>query len=677
MSRTSLLTIVLVAAWPLVAQSAGQEGSPKNLGEMDIEDLMNIQITSVSKKAQRVKAVAAAVFVITSEDIRRSGLHSLPEILRLAPGVQVAQIDSGSWAISIRGFNDEFSNKLLVLVDGRSIYDELFGGIFWDLQETLIDTIERIEVIRGPGAAIWGTNAVNGVVNIITKSSEATQGAMIEAGGGSQTEVNTGMRYGGKIGSNATYRVVAHYGNQGSFALNDPLVTSRGWANQKLGFRMDWKPTPQDTLMFSGSGYVSDRGHTVQTPSPQNPFPPVFDIRENFNTADAEGRWQHVFSDNSSIETRVSWTHTHREDYYDPSASNKVDFDFQHHVAFGRNDLIWGVNVRNATYTMLPGGAPTYRVIPTDSSVDAYAGFFEDEFALMQDKLYFVAGMQVSHNQFTGIEVQPTGRLIWTPAKKLSSWAAVSRAVRTPTILERGFDALAKAFPAQPPLFGLVELIGSPKFRSEPMTSYELGQRIEIGNRVSLDASAFMSFYQRLETGVSPPIEFVPPSAAGPAHLLSKILYTNSRYGQAEGVELSAIWTASKRWKWMGGYSWLRIHSHAYPGEIDQKLAYAEADSPENQFQVRSYFDVSRTVQLDAAIYCYGGIIGNSLAGVPPTPLHLRGDLRLGWRPNTKLEFSGGVQNAFDPNHLEFGSPRVLAGSEVPRNVYASLKFYF
>jgi len=206
---------MLVATWPLVAQSAGQESTAKNLGEMAIEDLMNIQVTSVSKKAQRVSAVAAAVFVITSDDIRRSGLHSLPEILRLAPGVQVAQIDSGSWAISIRGFNDEFSNKLLVLVDGRSIYDELFGGIFWDLQETLIDTIERIEVIRGPGAAIWGTNAVNGVVNIITKSSETTQGAMIEAGGGSQTEVNTGMRYGGKIGSNATYRVVAQYGNQG------------------------------------------------------------------------------------------------------------------------------------------------------------------------------------------------------------------------------------------------------------------------------------------------------------------------------------------------------------------------------------------------------------------------------------------------------------------------------
>jgi len=209
------------------------------------------------------------------------------------------------------------------------------------------------------------------------------------------------------------------------------------------------------------------------------------------------------------------------------------------------------------------------------------------------------------------------------------------------------------------------------------MTSYEVGQRIEIAKSVSLDASAFMSFYQRLETGINPPIEFVPPSAAGPAHLLSTILYTNSRYGQAEGVELSAIWTASKRWKWMGGYSWLRIHSHAYPGEIDQQQAYAEVYSPEHQFQARSYFDVSRTIQLDAAVYYYGGIIGHSLAGVPPTPSHLRGDLGLGWRPNAKLEFSGGVQNAFDPNHLEFGSPRVLAGAEVPRNVYASIKLSF
>ena len=677
MSRTSLLTITLVAAWPLVAQLAGQESSPrKNLAEMDIEDLMNIQITSVSKKAQRVKAVAAAVFVITSDDIRRSGLHSLPEILRLAPGVQVAQIDSGSWAISIRGFNDEFSNKLLVLVDGRSIYDELFGGIFWDLQETLIDSIERIEVIRGPGAAIWGTNAVNGVVNIITKSSEATQGAMIEAGGGSQTEVNTGMRYGGKIGSNATYRVVAHYGNQGSFAVNDPLVTSRGWANQKLGFRVDWKATPQDTLMFSGNGYVSDRGHTVQSLSAQNPFPPVYDFRENFNTADIEGRWQHAFSDNSSIETRVSWTHTHREDFYDPSVSNKVDLDFQHHLAFGRNDLIWGVNLRKAGYTMLPGGASTFRVVSRNPNQDAYAGFFEDEFALVEDKLYFIAGMQVSHNQFTGVELQPTGRLIWTPTQKLSSWAAVSRAVRTPTIIERGIDATLKSFPA-PPLFGLVELIGSPTFRSEPMTSYEVGQRVEIGKRVSLDASAFISFYQRLETGVTQPILFVPPSATDPAHLLSKILYNNSRYGQAKGVELSAVWTASKRWRWMGGYSWLRINSHAYPGEVDQNVAYAERNSPDHQFQVRSYFDVSRTIQLDTAVYFYGGISGAQQTSTPPTLSHLRGDLRLGWRPNPRLEFSGGVQNAFDSNHLEFWSPRLLTGSEVPRNVYASLKFYF
>jgi len=668
---------MLVAAWPLLAQSAGQESGPKNLAGMDIEDLMNIKITSVSKKAQRVSAVAAAAFVITSDDIRRSGLHSLPEILRLAPGVQVAQIDSGSWAISIRGFNGEFSNKLLVLVDGRSIYDELFGGIFWDLQETLIDTIERIEVIRGPGAAIWGTNAVNGVVNIITKSSEATQGGMMEAGGGSQTEVNTGLRYGGKIGSNASYRVIAHYGNQGSFALNDPLVSYRGWANRKLGFRVDWRPTPQDTLMISGNGYVSDRGHTVQSLSAQNPFPPIYDIRENFNTADIEGRWQHAFSDNSSIETRVSWTHTHREDFYYPSVSNKVDLDFQHHLAFGRNDLIWGLNLRKAGYTMLPGGSPSFRVVPTISSVDKYAGFFEDEFALVQDKLYFIAGMQVSHNQFTGVEVQPTGRLIWTPTRKLSSWAAVSRAVRTPTIIERGIDATLLAFPAQPPLFGLVQIIGSPTFRSEPMTSYEVGQRVEIGKRVSLDASAFISFYQRLDTGATQPILFVPPSAAGPAHLLSEILYTNSRYGQAKGVELSAIWTASKRWRWMGGYSWLRANSHAYPGEIDQKAAYAERDNPEHQFQVRSYFDVTQTIQLDTAVYFYGGIRATEQIFTPPTPSHLRGDLRLGWRPNARLEFSGGVQNAFDPNHLEFGSPRLLAPAQVPRNVYGSLKFNF
>ncbi len=638
---------------------------------------MNMKVYSASKKTQRLGETAGSVYVISSEDIRRSGIRTVPELLRLAPGVQVARTQSGAWAISIRGFTDEYDNKLLVMVDGRSLYHELYGGIFWELQDMLVDDIDRIEVIRGPGAALWGLNAVNGVINILTKAAWTTQGNLAKFAAGTGTEVNGAVRTGGDIGAKAAYRATVYYAGHGAYPASPEATTSNsqyGWNTRRLDFRLDWDPTLRDTVQFTGSGDLSQMGHSFVLSSPTDLFPAARDQSDGSHAGAMQARWQHKFSDNSNIVVRAAWTDIERQDSVQQSRSVTGDFEFQHNLTFGGNAITWGLNYRDVSHRVPP--IPGFQVNPVSSSQDLYAGYAADEFALVRDKLYFIAGVHASDNQFTGFEVQPTGRLLWTPSKKWTGWAAVSRAVRTPTLIERGFDAYVGAFPLDQNTVGLLHLVGNPNFKAEPMISYEAGQRFELGKRLSLDFSGFMSFYQDLSTGVPGASTFVPPTATTPAYVNLDATYGNARYGQSRGVEAAGTWTVTSRWRLAGGYSWLHITSGAYAGQTDTTLAYSQNYSPDHQFQIRSYYDLTRTIQFDTALY-YTGAIPNGRTPTANTPAYLRGDARLGWRPTHEVELSVGVQNAFDPSHLELMSTSLQRPVEVPRNVYGSITFKF
>jgi iron complex outermembrane receptor protein len=668
--RNLLAAAACLALSPEVAFCQVTQGP--SLADQSLEQLMNIEVVSAGKKVQPLKTTAASVFVISSEDIRRSGMHSLPELLRLAPGVQVARTASGQWAISIRGFNSDFADKLLVLLDGRVVYNAEWAGVFWDMQEISLDNIERIEVVRGPAAAMWGANAVNGVINILTKSAQSTQGGLVSAEAGTR-DANTSARYGGAMGSRAAYRIAGRYGHENTLPA-DPgnpgggYTALSGWMSAAADFRIDWKPTPHDNLFFTGNAYRSSIGDEIPSISLANPAAPLQDVTEESLSGTMAGRWQHTFSNESSLEARASWEHTEHGLALLPVGYSSIESELLYHFSLGsRNEVTWGADYRTARFRST--STPLVGLQPANAAVDSYYSFLEDQFALARNQLYFVAGVNIGHNQFTGMAVQPTGRLLWTPSKKLTSWIAVSRAVRTPSLIERGLDDVAFILPVAPGLLGVVHFLGSPGVGAESVIAYEAGQRVEFGRSLSLDVSGFRNRYQDLispEAGAPQPI---PPQASSPAYLYLPYSASNAYHAEAYGLETSVTWNAAQRWRLIGGYSWLHVGLAPYPGRQPGPLTPSQ--SPDCQFDVRSNWDVTRKLQLDTALY-YTGAIQD--AGVAQ---HMRGDLRLGWRPSEKVEFSTGVQDAFQPHHIELPSilqnQRLLAG----RNIYGAIVWRF
>ncbi len=644
---------------------AGQT-SVKDLAERSLEELMNIRITSASRKSQSLRTTAAAAFVITSEDIHRSGIRTLPELLRLAPGVQVAQLGAGRWAISIRGFSSDFSNKLLVLIDGRSVYNEEYGGVFWDTEQVPVEDIERIEVIRGPGAAMWGTNAVNGVINVITKSSRNTTGSLLSAEGASNGDTTAVARWGEKVGSKFSYRATADFNGERKLAAPIPsLAPLSGFHAASINFRTDWTPSSRDSVMVTGQAHEGATGRLVFDPTLQNPFPSPRYGRETSYQGQLTAAWTRNESETSSTTVRFSMEHLDQNELYVPLDFNTQELDFEHHwTRLPRQDLVWGGTFRNANYHIT--NTPSYHYLKLDWTADIYAGFFADEVAVVRNKLYFIAGMQASSNDFTGMEYQPTGRLLWTPTESLTTWAAVSRAVRTPSIIDRGSNSLYAAFDLGG-ILGVLQVSGNPQFRSEPMMSYELGQRVNFGKRVSVDATAFLSAYQREGAYVDQTPEFVPPQGDDPAYVNFPYIDENARRGKVFGAEVAAAWAVTPKWRLNGSYSWLRERLGWLPGYT----AYDTGKDPSQQFQVHSQFDVTPKIDFDMGLYFYGSTLPYGVGH------YLRGDARLAWKPTDHAEFSVGVRNAMDPLHPEQYSIRLFQAMEVRRSIYGGFTVRF
>jgi iron complex outermembrane recepter protein len=639
-----------------------------DLTEQSLDELMKIEVKTSARKEQTISQTAAAITVITQEDIRRSGATTIAEALRMAPGVNVARIDANKWAVSARGFNDFFANKLLVLNDGRSVYTPLFSGVFWDVQDTALEDVDRIEVIRGPGAALWGANAVNGVINIITKSAKDTQGALISGGGGDQENGFGVIRYGGKINENAFYRVYAKYFNRDDFPDSLGRDGADEWAVMRGGFRTDWELSPQNTMTFQGDIYNGQVGQRLVLPTtarpPIVPFNPLYYLMEAQGLSDVSGgnllgSWKHSFSDSADLNVQLYYDRTERRDQVHREIRDTYDLDGVQHFTWGdRQEFVAGVGYRYTEDHLSDGKAGTGTIVfnPLSRGDQLFSTFIQDEITLIERRLRLTVGSKLEHNDYTGWEVQPSTRLLWTPNEKNSLWGAVSRAVRTPSRFEHDIRAHFSVIPTGPASVTYLDLLGNPSYHSERLIAYEIGYRVHPLEHASFDLALFYNDYDDLRTIEGAPGGLVP---------------LNNMRGETYGAEFSANFTITKDWKLSAGYTALKMQLHqnspaAIPGSEN-----AEGDSPQNQLHLRSFLDLPYHLQFDNMVY-YVDKLANR--GVPS---YVRWDVRLGWRPTPNFELSLNVQNLLDDRHPEFGPNYLVSPTEIERSIYAKATWRF
>ncbi len=644
--------------------------SSDELLSLSLEELVNIEITSVSKKPQTISDSAAAVFVITQDDIRRSGATSIPEVLRLAPGINVAHIDSNKWAITARGFNGRFANKLLVLMDGRSVYTPLFSGVYWDIQDTLLDDIERIEVIRGPGATLWGANAVNGVINIITKHSENTQGILVKGGYGSEEKGFAALRYGGTFGNNANYRAYIKYFNRGGYEAISGGEAADDWNALRGGFRFDSQVNSKDTLTVQGDVYNGTEGQTNQDLSFSPPsYRAITDEDTTFSGGNLLLRWERTLSETSDLALQTYYDRTERNDKALAKESrDTIDLDFQHRFALGqRQEIVWGLGYR-ITWDNIEPNEPTVMINKRSQTDHLVSLFMQDEITLKPDLLRLNLGSKLENNDYTGLEIQPNARLIWTPSEEHSLWAAVSRAVRTPSRAEEDASIVIKLIPpgTTNPLT-LITAKGNNDFDSEELLAWELGYRFMPDPTFSLDLTTFLNIYDNLRTG-EPQTPFVPTMAP---HLVVPTRLDNKMKAKVWGFEAVADWKIKNWWRLQTVYSFLQDDLDYTSDSNDSgSIDLAEGTTPKHQVSLRSSMDLPRNIELDFWLRYTDELTS------PEIDDYLTLDIRLGWQPRPGLELVLVGQNLLQNSHQEYSPEYQTLATEVPRGIYGQVVWY-
>ena len=629
-------------------------GGPQNVPDvttMSLEDLMNLQVTSVSKRSQKVADAAAAIFVITQEDIQRSGATSIPDALRMVPGLEVAQIDQNKWAIGSRGFNGRFDNKLLVLIDGRSVYTPLFSGVYWNVQDVMLEDVDRIEVIRGPGATLWGANAVDGVINIITKSAKNTQGGLLTAGAGSQQATAEGSRYGGKVGDNTYYRVYGKYFDWYPSIDSTGATAGDGWHALRGGFRVDSTATRTDSLTVQGDIYTDAFGETLTIPSMTSPvYSNTFGNQGTNGGGDILGRWNHSFA-RSSTSLQMYYDNTN---ITDPSLFSDheavYDIDFQHDIHLGESqELVWGLGYRSIQDTN--ASSFTVALQPDHSSLNQYSAFVQDTLGFFNSRVQVTIGSKFEHNPFTGFEVEPNVRILGSLTKQQSVWAAVSRAVRTPALTEEGLQlnegiVPANTAPFNSPLPVIEAVFGSPQFGSEDLIAYEAGYRVQATSSFSLDLATFYNYYTNLRSA-----EPGAPIIGGgpvPSYVVLPFIASNKMSGGTWGVEPFAEWRILPRWKLLGSYSFLQMNIHKDLGSLDPTADLPNGANPRNQYYVRSSLDLPMHIEQDLMLRYVDKLPSLNI------PSYYSLDLHVGWKPIPQVQLSFGGQDLLNSQHLEF-----------------------
>jgi iron complex outermembrane receptor protein len=636
----------------------------KDVLQMNLAELVNVEVSSVSRKEQPLSQTAAAVYVITQEDIRRSGASSIPDLLRMVPGVQVAQIDGSKWAISARGFNGRFANKMLVLIDGRSVYTNLYSGVYWDQNDCLLEDIERIEVIRGPGATMWGANAVNGVINIITRSAKSTLGTLVTLGSGTEEPAAVAVRYGGKAGSKFFYRAYTKYFQISDSATQTGADAGDSWNSVRAGGRLDWSLSEQDSLTAHGDFYSGRSRQTIFTNFPLMALGQLESDRVSFSGGYGLVRWEHHGSERSGLALQAYVNQENRLEGAGNGQFRTVDFDFQHRTPIAhRHDFSWGLGFRLMTDTIDTSMFASF--VPPSRTDSLYSSFLQDDLTLVENRLVVTAGSKFQRNAYTGFEVQPSVRLSWTPTSQQSVWAAVSRAVRTPARKDADLR-LSFQVPMPTGQMATGELMGNRELLAETEIAYELGIRHQFGNHVAIDVAGFLNRYGKLQGWKvgDPSLEFVPQPV-----VIIPITSANVSSATTHGVETAVTWNVLPSWKLTGSHSWLSMrYSDGTPTQFGIGV---DPTGPTHQFQVRSNLSLSSKLTLDAAAYYVSALTHQAI------PAYLRCDLRLGAKLAHNVELSVGGRNLLDDRHPEFRSEDYIRSAEARRSAYLKISFEF
>jgi iron complex outermembrane receptor protein len=673
-AAATLLTCALIAQGhgPAWAAAPADPAAAGELKQLSVEDLMNVEVTSVAKEPQKLLQAPASIQVITSDDIRRSGATTLPEALRLADNLQVAQINAHDWAISARGFNANLANKLLVLIDGRAVYTPLYGGVLWNVQDYLLKDVERIEVISGPGGTLWGANAVDGVINIITKTARDTQGPYASVAAGNQLEEQAGVRYGAQLAPDVYVRVYGKYTDEAPEVSSAGANADDAWRIARGGFRLDSEASATDRLTVQGDLYTGSE--TVAG---------TFDA--GLSGGNVLGRWTRTEADGASMSLQAYYDHTYLSQpfaasppappYYSgfPAAAltdalDTYDLDFQNHFAWGaRQKLSWGLGYR-ATHEA-DHDLSVVRFTPPVLDQVLYSVFLQDEIALARS-VTLTVGSKLEHNNYTGYEAEPSVRLQWQLEPTQMLWSAVSRAVRTPSRYDRDLVVPTGLVNPPPPFeFPAAYLQGSPDFVSETLIAYEAGYRAELTPKLTGSLSVFHNNYDDLRstalTATTPLYPFPYP-----------VYFQNHLEGYTYGAELSASYQLLEWWRLHLGYDLLREHLHTTPGETDATGATNETADPQQQVALRSSMDLPGNLTLDAALrwvdtlWINNGPTGGAVVGTVPSYFGL--NTRLAWRVSRKLELSLSGQNLLHEYHTEYGFPSP-GREQIVRSVYARI----
>lgn len=634
----------------------------QQLARLSIEELMEISVTSVSKRRESLGGAAAAVSVVTGEDIRRSGATTVPDALRQVPGLHVARLSSSQAAVTARGFSNLTSEKLLVLSDTRSIYTPLFSGVFWDAQDYLFEDLEQIEVIRGPGATLWGSNAVNGVINITTKNARQTHGTYVEALAGTEERAGIAARYGAETASGVHFRVFGKYVERGdTFATTG---SEDDWRLGHAGFRADWQANTRDTFTVQGDlydgtiGQLSPSVRVIGRPGPQGP------LRVQLNGGNVLGRWQRQLDAASELQVRLYYDRTSRDDPSFRDDLDTIDADVQYRRVFGRNEVVSGLNYRYTRNDDRPG--IIFRLEPTLSSDEVVSAFIQDQIRLT-DTLRLTIGSKFEDNDFSGFELQPSVRLAWDVSSTQTLWTAVSRAARIPTRFERDI-AVDVVDPASDPLF---QLLGSRDFDSEELIAYEAGYRWQASASVALDLATFYNVYAGLASlELGDP--FVRPADG---RVIVPITNRNLNDGESRGFEALVTYAPLRGWRLSATYSFIDIEIDA--GGLDiNRGRFLDGATPRHQVGLRSVLDLPAGIQFDAQF--------RRLSSIRRTPEIENGtgldgyselDVRLGWRARPGVDMSVIGQNLLRRRHAEIGPPE--RRGELERGVYGKLTWSF
>ena len=687
------------AALVALAAAAGRAQSPDAAAEdtaqlrrLSLAQLMDIEVTSVSRTESTMAESPAAIFVITQDMIRRSGATAIPELFRLVPGMDVARMDGNKWAIGVRGFNNRYNNKLLVLMDGRTLYNPLTSGVFWDALDYPLEDIERIEVIRGPGASVWGANAVNGVINIITKSAKDTQGGLRSGGGGTEQRAFGTVRYSGKVDDGLYYRVYGKGFDQDEQFSPDRQASPDGdpndsWRGTSTGLRLDWQATPQDTVTLDAGYTRADAGRKDRFPVRDGPpYAKYFPETETSDAGHVLVDWSHQTDTDSGLKLQAFWDGYRRQgdNGFADVGWNTYDVDFQHQFPLGgRQEIVWGLGYRLQQADLVNSrndGGFYLTWLDNHPSSELFSSFLQDQIALVKDRLSLTLGAKVEHNDYTGFEVQPTARLLWTPTKQQSAWAAASRAVRTRTWTEN--DAQFTSPPANPDVPPSARTVANRDMDAEKVWAYEVGYRVQATKDLSLDAALFYNDYADLR------VNRVNPSLAStlPPPLTVASQFDNGMDGETYGVELAANWRLTDGWRLYGTYTFLQMRLHAdedLPAASRKSFEAAEGQSPEQQAYLQSSWDLSRNVEFDLIgryVDRLSGFNPSGLPGVSDTVHdYIALDARLAWRARKNLELSLVGQNLTDDSHAEFGTNPFVRSPlvELQRAVYGKVTYWF